>query len=624
MISIALIAVLSGQVSARNEQDGTFVVEPCELQIAPFYSSDVKSALPGPVSILVFEDGREISSTLLRYSEQYALKHLDPTSGMLYDSSGALNVRDTAISALLWAELGRMELAKQALSAVLSTQFLDPSDRTLYGNFPVHPGETPTDSNWSAFIGSYLLVFWDRYRHELSPYLSAQVLRGIRASAMHRTCVRYELHSGTNIKILSSFVLIRAGEVLNDKDLLEAGKILWGNFVSFTLSNGIAEYNSPNYLKVDLYGLGFMVDYIHDQEVVSQARQIRELFWWSITQHYHSPTFQLAGPFSRTYTDRMLYQLTGIQSFLYEESSGRIPLPDYPGRENDDQTLHAFFPALVRRSWPEEWIELALAPSQGEREFRERTRLVTADGVFQQITTFFTDRLAVGSVNTERLSSSQRRSFVAHAVDAQAQGVGVFRLFSITPGAWIKSVQKEGSILAVVQFYDYEENSTLEYHLQWYGTATDVPRYSGTLSPSYGDLLSVNWMGVPVFMRIGPLQTFDSIQSIMQIGIEPASSLLSFSWKGELLESPEETVASNETDVIMVPLAFFFDTSDQHGYMSLAPITVSADNSDGIYRFSWNSPCGLLELETSANDPWFVRELITGVPTQPFPLAPMR
>ncbi len=622
MIWVTLLTRQSAQLSAYDEQVESLPLLPCELQIAPFFTSAIKSALPGPTSAKAPTDVAETTSNLLRFSEQYALKHLDRTSGMLYDSSGALNVRDTAMSALLWAEMGRIELAKRAVNAVLNTQYFDPSDRTLYGNFPVHPGETPTDSNWSAFIGSYLLVFWDRHGHELSPHLSARVLRAIRAAAVHRTCLRHELHSGTNIKILSSFVLLRAGEVLSDGSLFEAGKTLWSNFVTFTLHNGIAEYNSPNYLKVDLYGLGFMVDYIQDQEIVSQARRVRKLFWWSITQHYHRPTSQLAGPFSRTYTDRMLYQLTGIQPFLYKESGGRIPLADYPGYEDDDQTLHALLPALVRRSWPGEWLELALTLSQEQREFRERTRIVTAEGVFQQITTFFTDRLAVGSVNTERISSYQRRSFVAHAVDARTQEVGVFQLISSTPSAWLKSVQNKNCILVVVQFYGYEENSTLEYHLLWYGTSTVVPHYSGTLSPSYGDLLSVNWMDIPVFVRIGPLATSDSIQSAIRIGLEPASSLFSLSWKGEVLREPEETPAPNEVRVVMVALAFFFDISNQHAYVSLAPIMVNADGTSDTYRFSWNSPEGLLELEVSSKDAWYVREFIDGVPVQPFPLAP--
>lgn len=595
---------------------------PCELEVAPFYSSDILSTLlKSPSVVKPLFVSREIDLTLVEYSQQYALKHFDRSSGMLRDASGELNVRDTAISALLWAELGQMALARRAIDAILTSQFLDPSDKTLYGNFPVHPGEVPTDSNWSAFVGSYLLVFWDRHGHELSPYLSTQVLKSIRAAAIHRTCVRHELHSSTNIKILSSFVLVRAGEVLNDKELLAAGKMLWSNLVSFTLNNGIAEYNSPNYLKVDLYGLGFLADYVRSPQIRAEAQSIRLLFWWSISQHYHISTSQLAGPYSRTYTNRMAYELTGIQPFLFRESGGAIPLKVYPDYDDNEQALHALLPVLVQPSWPKQWIGVALSSPGDERLFRERTRIVAEDGTFQQITTFFSRRLAVGSVNTDGISSSQRRAIVAHAVDSESQEIGVFLVTAPTPGAWLKSVQNKSSILAVVHFYSHKSDPAPECHLQWYGTPAALPRYMDGLSPLYGDQLNVNWMSIPVAVKVGPVLTTNSMQSSMRISFDSKDSMLDVVWRAELLQVTSTDTAADETGFAMVAFGLYFGASSAE-YISLSPVAMTLTGADDIYRFSWQSPDGLLELETSVADPWFVKDFINGETIPAFPLVP--
>jgi hypothetical protein len=96
----------------------------------------------------------EVDRVLLSETKKYIDQHLDPSTGMILDETGKLNVRSTAVSALLWAELGHAQLATSAIKAVLETQTLAVDDSEL-GNFPYYRSEPPVDSNWSAFIGSY-------------------------------------------------------------------------------------------------------------------------------------------------------------------------------------------------------------------------------------------------------------------------------------------------------------------------------------------------------------------------------------------------------------------------------------------------------------------------------------
>src|SRR5207249_2777333 len=57
----------------------------------------------------------KVTNKLLTDASSYAKPHLNPSSGMLTDDSGRLNVRDTAVSAFVWAELGQISLAQKAI-----------------------------------------------------------------------------------------------------------------------------------------------------------------------------------------------------------------------------------------------------------------------------------------------------------------------------------------------------------------------------------------------------------------------------------------------------------------------------------------------------------------------------
>lgn len=567
----------------------------------------------------------DLTGRLLKYTNGYVLQHFDSASGMLYDSTGRLSVRDTMIAALLWSEVGNMTLTERAVSAVLDTQILNRDD-PQFGNFPNYPGEAPVDTNWSAFIGSYLITLQERHREETSAQLNARILNAIGAAAEHRLQVRKELHR-TNIAILSSFVLIRAGELLGNAQLFQQGKTFWQSFVAFTDSGGIAEYNSPNYFKVDLYGLGFLTDYVNDSQVVADAARLRRLFWWSITQHYHSPTFQLAGPFSRAITERMVYEPTGIQAFIYRDSLGQIPLFDSQQNFIDDTTLHTVLPVLVHPSWPQEWVQQALIAPQVSRQFREQTKGPASlqPGAFQQITTYFGPNLTVGSVNKDQIGA-QQRPLIAYAKGANGSDVGVFKLFVAGPTltTFVMGVQQMNSVLVVVSGDTYDVSPPLQMNvrLQWFGTVGRVPYFEGNTRPTVGGNFDVQWMNVPVAVRMADsaLQNLSSVSLTWQQG--DISNPLEVRLVATLPQVPEYR-GRNVYPAFPLVLGIYFGDSVNVSSGSLAPIVLTPSNDNGAIRVSWSSPNGLLEMQfPNVPGQWSSDQWINSQPIVAQPLTP--
>ena len=567
---------------------------------------------------------QSVTGRIQKYTSVYVSQHFDSSSGMLYDVTGKPNVRDTMIAALLWSETGNMTLTERAVNAVLDSQVLSPDD-AQYGNFPYYPGEVPIDRNWSAFIGSYLIVLRERHGGELSAELSARMLNAIKASAAHRLQVRRELHR-TNIAILTAFVLIRAAELSNDPQLFQQGKTFWQNFVAFTDGGGIAEYNSPNYFKVDLYGLGFIADYINDVQVTTDAARIRRLFWWSVTNHYHSPTSQIAGPYSRAFTDRMVYEPTGIQAFLFRESQGQIPLfDDLPS--SDDTALHAVLPLLVRRSWQQEWLQQALTAPQAPTQFREQTQGAASlqPGAYQQITTYLGTAFAVGSVNKDQIGV-QQRPLIAHAKAADGADVGVFKLSVSGPTltTFVMSLQERNSLLVVVSgdTYDVPAPVPMDIRLQWYGTGGHVPNFDGADRPAFGGNFNVQWMNKPVAVRLADNGAQNPGDTSLSWQETTDSSLLEVILKANLPDAPSYR-GRNVYPALPLVFGIYFGDSDGVQPATLAPVTLAPSSDKSVINVSWASPNGLLEMQFP-NTPgdWRIDQRINGQPLTAQPLMP--
>lgn len=591
-------------VSYANTEDGVAATDFRSSSASGFYR------------VTRFSGPNDTAAYLLRYSAAYADEHRNPLTGMLRDATGLDNVRDTAIAMLIWADQGRAELAIAALRAVLDNQILDEM-RPQYGNFLFHPGEDTFDNNWSAYIGTFLLVFHQHHADLLDPELTARIRQAIGAAAGHRSRIRVNPNY-TNIAILNSFVLLRAGELLQDTALLTAGTTNWSNFVAYTDGNGIAEYNSPNYMKVDLYGLGFMADCIEDTAIVAQVERIRQLYWWSVANHYHAPTGQLAGPWKRTLTDRMIYELTAIQAFLFRESSGRIAL-SYDYLYVDDNRLHAGLPALLSPSLPAAWLQHMVQTSAGH-QFRERTAFLSP-GNHQQITTYLTSNLVLGSVNKD-VDAPTRRLLIGHAADPETHRIGVFKATTVrsTPinNVFVLSCQQNESVLTAIVGNQYIASNApvLQAFLDWYGTAENIPCQEGG-GVSFGSQLDITWMGRPVAVRIGDRLVQQSTISVAQSTDPP---LVRLALETPLPSSPSSGMYNSRQVVAFVFGAHFAAPGEDPPL--LEPVTVTDQGTH--YQIDWPSPSGALRLRFESRvDSWHVEDSVDGTPVPASPLSPL-
>lgn len=586
---------------------------PCRLQFNVFAPNSHPSELPSEV-FPVSTTPPEIIENLLAYAERGINGHYDAISGYFNN-----DIRGTVIAAILFAERGDFLRSEQAIKSVLKTQDLREGSLS-YGNFPLVVDGDYSDRNASAFVGSYLLVYLDRYSRLISYDLSQQIADAIFTAAIHRTCTPHFLNDNTNIVILSSFLMLRAGERLGNQDIFLAGRLLWDQFVLFTLNHGIAEYNSPNYARISLHGLSFIVDYVQDPVVVAQAVRIRQLFWWSITQHYHSPTSQIAGPFSRTFTDRMLYEPTNIQPLMYRESLGRIPIfHGYPmGNTDSALAVNAVLPAILSRGWPDDWVDIALAPPVSPRQYVERVEELGL-GAFKQTTTYLDQWMALGSVNVEAIYSlnEQRRPIIAHAVHPITSEVGVFYAYSSLPEQRpiLKCVQNYRSILCLIWIGNYQQGGLAEDKhtlvLRWLGK--DTAGEEATRSLEKSRLFRVNWIDIPVQVIIMPIDG-----DVVVLTTELADGF-EIRLDAILPETRPESAS-----LAYVPFVFglaFGEFKNQTGQLN--PIRYGLDSSRSMFEALWNSPDGVLSLNTllSPLDRWWYQvSAINGIAVNAVPL----
>ena len=579
---------------------------------------------------------------LRELTTNYIAAHQQRGSLVVRDGFGMAEGRDNLLAALSFAEGGRFDAAESLASQVMASQDLDLHSRT-YGYFPRAMGVPPVyleDEVWMLFNGTYLLVLLDRHTADLPAEFIAAAKRSIRAAAAAAANVP-PLVANTGQSLLQTFLVLHAGEVLDDGDLLRAGHGIWDTVYRFILQSGFSEANSPNYGKIHLYSLGFVADYLRDATVRKQAAFVRRLLWWSITNHWDQATQQLAGPFIRTFTDRMACQLSGIHFSLYRESGGRIAIPPERANESDyqdaTQPLHAVLATLFRPSWPAAWLQRALA-GRHEFQFRERTIAYGAPnrgnygppnrGV-SQLTTFMNGKIALGSRNQQPATMNpQTRDVIAHA--AGPGGVGVFRLRiderhpTVTR---LVTVQQKRSLAAaiVVDGYDPRQVRSRNLTLEWTGTAQSPPRL---ISPTgFGRTAVVSWMGTR--MRVEFVVAPGITQHSERLTVmRPDRQTLQIVWSGPVPPQPTAPDGYNTRAVVLAGFSLHLEDRSAHlmkPARALAPLLLKPQRGGGWYRSEWASPDGALSAGFEVGRRWAQSntEFVRGKSVPPAPIQSM-
>jgi hypothetical protein len=220
---------------------------------------------------------------------------------------------DYAIACFMSGHTWRFQRANEIISRILDLQVTDPLDQHfgIWGWFMEEPPRNmaPADWNWADFMCVRLAQILIRHGSLLLTDLRERVYRSLRLSAwsiFRRNCgLAY-----TNIAIMGGVACAAAGELLDDRLLLEYGRTRLQGVVKLVHEcGGFSEYNSPTYTRVALEEAERALMLIRDQATRDAAEELRVIAWRTLAEHFHPATAQIAGPQGRAYCDHVLPEL---------------------------------------------------------------------------------------------------------------------------------------------------------------------------------------------------------------------------------------------------------------------------------------------------------------------------
>jgi hypothetical protein len=249
------------------------------------------------------------------------------------------SVRDLPDVALALLALGSdPKTAESYLRFAMSCQNMDPASPG-YGKVMWRVGhpelhdENAIEFTMYAFAPAVLRYggkLSDQFRKDMIPHLQA----GIAAIRRHRVKVDY-----TNIYLMKLANLMMLGQIVNDPSAIAEGKANLDNWLAFTRTHGITEYDSPTYGGIQLICLEDVYLQAPDAETKAKARMALDYLWSDFAANYFPGRGQLGGPHSRSYD--FLYQSGILQRWFYSEGLA----PVFAG--NDDSTFSGDWPNAI-------------------------------------------------------------------------------------------------------------------------------------------------------------------------------------------------------------------------------------------------------------------------------------
>lgn len=356
--------------------------------------------------------------------------------------------RESLEYALLLLEDGskeRMARALRILDRVLGLQVTDAESKWygIWGWYLEEPPErmAPADWNWADFNGSLLAQIEFRHGGRLPRPLRQRVREALLHAA--RSIVRRDVNpSYTNIAVLGGFVTLAAGELLNDRSLLEYGRGRMRRVCAEVDRTGsFAEYNSPTYARVTLAALVRIRMYVKHEEARRRAAALERRIWEHLAAHWDAARRQFSGPMSRCYSNDF-----GRPVWFEKALGGRLKLAtpeNRTGNDDGETALHDF-------RCPADLAPRFLAPAPG----RMHRELYLADPPVSGASYFSRD-FSLGSASRSDFWV-QRRPLIGYFGDA-SRPARVLQLRVVKDGydfssAVFHSVQDQGRVLAVIGF----------------------------------------------------------------------------------------------------------------------------------------------------------------------------
>jgi len=284
---------------------------------------------------------------------------LDGSYAGILKAGERLAARDLARYALEATAAGESPAkVAQALTTLRSQQELR-KENPNFGNFRWYRGQPEVkDKNAVQFVCQNLLVLGLAHGDKLDA-ANAASLKTLLTDAAQGSLQQRVRPDYTNIFLMKACNLVLLGQYLGDEKLTAQGRANLQEFLTYTRTNGITEYNSTTYTGIDMDCAIQLVKLARDPKDQETGRTLLRLFWTEVAVNWFEPCQRLGGAHSRDYN-----YLQGIGATDNQlAANGWIPpmKPEALGAEAASRTwlapkewtegLRAFLPREIIQRW---------------------------------------------------------------------------------------------------------------------------------------------------------------------------------------------------------------------------------------------------------------------------------
>ena len=285
-----------------------------------------------------------------------------------------------------------------------------------------------------------LFVIYQRFRSLLSQQSQNQILSNLERNLPISALVRYS-DGNVNHPLAAYVNLVCCGELFNDQTSIILGRNLLRNFQQTISSRKhknfrqaeMAEYNSPTYTALDLWFLALAAEFAQDEKFQSLAQFLEEHLWINVAMHWHEPTQQFAGPFSRAYAEDSLGGFSALHcTFGFAFQKDILLDPELPVKFNHPSALieNAFI-AILNFHVPDQARAIAFQKplpyyfqmtTYGEQyhenagTFKNREKISTFDpeiypGGWADLSSYLDEEFCLGAASRPYVNGGQNDTF---------------------------------------------------------------------------------------------------------------------------------------------------------------------------------------------------------------------
>ena len=228
-----------------------------------------------------------------------------------------------------------------------------------FGNFRWYRGQPEVkDKNAVQFVCQNLLVLGLAHGDKLDA-ANAAALQALLTDAAQGSLQQRVRPDYTNIFLMKACNLVLLGQYLGDEKLTAQGRANLREFLTYTLTNGITEYNSTTYTGIDMECAIQLVKLARDPKDQETGRTLLRLFWTEVAVHWFEPCRRLGGSHSRDYnflqgigaTDNQLAANGWIPAAKRETLGAEAASRTWLAPKAWTETLRATLPREIVQRW---------------------------------------------------------------------------------------------------------------------------------------------------------------------------------------------------------------------------------------------------------------------------------